>query len=422
MHRCVLCVLILLAVASAWANAQTTQSSVVSVVAAGIGKTGKDAEKDALSNAVRQAIGAFVSAETLVENDELVRDKILTLSDGFVEQYHVIGKPRSTPEGLTGVVIKAQVRRGKLVETVRANDIAVVEVNGQDLYGRAVTKKEQAKDGADAVLQAFRDVPERLLKTEILGKPAYDEKTGKFNVDVQVAVDQEAYFIFAKELMRGLDVLAPDPIILSSVRHELTKEGDHGIKVFHFSGKELPQKFFDESPHQDPKLGCILMCERMNLKAQSSRWRCYIFDVDLMKRILRQSNTLNVIVELQAVDGTIIDKLYRPVGGEDPKRPWGFGPITPMNAVRGMASSDKDTTLLLCPFMVPPASVLFLSNEPFIHMGEEFGRGRVGALPEWQYKANFDLNPDEVKQVAKVVCRLAPSDNAAKNLELNKRN
>jgi hypothetical protein len=41
---------------------------------------------NAYSNAVQQALGLYVDAETLVQNDAIVRDKILTYSKGFIQE------------------------------------------------------------------------------------------------------------------------------------------------------------------------------------------------------------------------------------------------------------------------------------------------------------------------------------------------
>jgi hypothetical protein len=113
------------------ADSGPAQAPTVDVVTSGVGRNETDATKDALSNAVRQAIGAVLSAETMVKNDQVIRDQILTYSDGFVEKYEMVGKPDTTYSGLVSVRIRAQVRRSTLVEKVRAANISVAEVDGE---------------------------------------------------------------------------------------------------------------------------------------------------------------------------------------------------------------------------------------------------------------------------------------------------
>ncbi len=51
------------------------------------GPTKDDALKNALRSAIEQAFGAFVSANTTILNDELVKDEIVTVSNGSIKDY-----------------------------------------------------------------------------------------------------------------------------------------------------------------------------------------------------------------------------------------------------------------------------------------------------------------------------------------------
>src|SRR6516164_7487637 len=53
------------------------------VIAEGVGTTADDALRDAFRAAVRQTVGTMVDAETLVKNDTVISDKVLTYSDGI---------------------------------------------------------------------------------------------------------------------------------------------------------------------------------------------------------------------------------------------------------------------------------------------------------------------------------------------------
>jgi hypothetical protein len=57
------------------------------VIVSGYGLTEEDALKNAFAAAVEQAVGTLVSSTLLVENSELVNEKILSLSNGFIETY-----------------------------------------------------------------------------------------------------------------------------------------------------------------------------------------------------------------------------------------------------------------------------------------------------------------------------------------------
>lgn len=54
------------------------------------GPTKDDAIKNALRLAIEQAYGVFVSANTTILNDDLVKDEIVTISKGAIKEYSLI--------------------------------------------------------------------------------------------------------------------------------------------------------------------------------------------------------------------------------------------------------------------------------------------------------------------------------------------
>lgn len=67
---------------------------------------------DALRKAVEQAVGAMVSSETVTENFQLISDKILSKSRGYVRNYKIVSEK---PEGgVFSVTIEAEVAAGNL--------------------------------------------------------------------------------------------------------------------------------------------------------------------------------------------------------------------------------------------------------------------------------------------------------------------
>lgn len=53
------------------------------VVARGVGKDKASALKDAYRDAVEKAVGLYVEAETVADNEELVQDQVLTHSNAY---------------------------------------------------------------------------------------------------------------------------------------------------------------------------------------------------------------------------------------------------------------------------------------------------------------------------------------------------
>ena len=85
----------------------------VTLVVSGDGATKEDATHVALRSAVEQAYGVFVSANTEIVNDELVKDEIATVTSGNVKSYQELSAT-ILPNGNHLVSLQAVVSTKKL--------------------------------------------------------------------------------------------------------------------------------------------------------------------------------------------------------------------------------------------------------------------------------------------------------------------
>ena len=63
------------------------QPNEVTLVVTGEGATKEEATNNVLRSAVEQAFGVFVSANTTILNDEIVRDEIATITSGNIKSF-----------------------------------------------------------------------------------------------------------------------------------------------------------------------------------------------------------------------------------------------------------------------------------------------------------------------------------------------
>lgn len=77
------------------------------VTVKGYGISRDEALRDALRNAVEQAVGTLVDSQTLVQNAEVVNDEIYTKSQGFVQDYNIISEQKNG--GQTVVTAKVKI-------------------------------------------------------------------------------------------------------------------------------------------------------------------------------------------------------------------------------------------------------------------------------------------------------------------------
>src|SRR5512147_319823 len=113
----VIMILVLFAAAFT-ARAQETKTVTAEGVAAIQGNArdiARDAAiEDAQKRAVEQAIGILIDSQTQVENYQLISDRILSQTKGYITRYNVAGE--SVDSGLLRVTINAEVSLGKLTD------------------------------------------------------------------------------------------------------------------------------------------------------------------------------------------------------------------------------------------------------------------------------------------------------------------
>ena len=86
----------------------------VTLVVSADGATKEEATTIALRSAIEQAYGTFVSANTTILNDEMVKDEIVTISNGNIKKYDEIAS-LTLPNGNQSVTLQATVCISKLV-------------------------------------------------------------------------------------------------------------------------------------------------------------------------------------------------------------------------------------------------------------------------------------------------------------------
>ena len=100
------------------ANAQESKTVTAEGVAAIQGNArdiARDAAiEDAQKRAVEQAIGILIDSQTQVENYQLISDKILSQTKGYIKRYNVASE--AVDSGLLRVSINAEVALGQLTD------------------------------------------------------------------------------------------------------------------------------------------------------------------------------------------------------------------------------------------------------------------------------------------------------------------
>ena len=217
-------------------------ADLVTVQAKGQGESVEAAKKDAVRNAIKQAVGELVDTKTLVENDELVEDKILTLSNAMVEKADY-GEAKRSADGLFEVPVTAVVKKGRLNQELKAVGIATGAVKGDSLAAELFSGKERIANAEKFFAERFKDFPQNVMEAVMLTKDdgegnqvpdiGTDEK-GRLYANVGVQVNMTNYAEWTAQLCELLDAVC-------SVKEEVVipfKESTMGGNVYLGSSQE----------------------------------------------------------------------------------------------------------------------------------------------------------------------------------------
>jgi hypothetical protein len=95
-----------------------TATGEAAIVGGDVKKAQKDAINAAMREAVEQVVGVRVSAQTMAANNQLISDKILTRTDGYVRKVDIVEKKEE--DGVAKVTIRAEVGTLQLDKDLQA--------------------------------------------------------------------------------------------------------------------------------------------------------------------------------------------------------------------------------------------------------------------------------------------------------------
>jgi len=402
--------------------------NLVTVISEGVGRDREEAEKNAITNAVRQAIGVVVSADTMVENDQLIRDRVLTYSNGYVKKIEHVGKPRQTESGLIAVTIKALVRGERLIEKVEAEKISTVSVDGLSLYAEAITKRRQRLNKQGHLGFDLEGLPSSLVKATV--DPAelqYDEKTETASVPVNIEVDSTAYESLVSRLRAKMKQLGVKEYKLTSSAHKKDLDDDTldqveeryestglrwtremkeeyinrkgYLKAIRISESQLPKEYI-ENDSEWSQTPALLLCTQMNRSMRSSQWSFYRPDRDMMKEF---SSIHNVLITVNLIDdeGGVIDFQRITLGAFDDKLTG-----TPICFPCSKYGDTYNSQVVVHPIIASRIAIdTGYPDSYYIYYD-------AGWLKK-QHETRFFISPSQVKRIAKIVCSVEAGATAA---------
>ena len=102
--------------------------NTVVITTIGSGSNFENAKVNALRSALEQVSGAYLSANTLINNDKLISDNISTITTGSINKYEVLGQIVSNNQVF--VTIKSEILPNKFADFVTGKTGSSVTVKG----------------------------------------------------------------------------------------------------------------------------------------------------------------------------------------------------------------------------------------------------------------------------------------------------
>jgi len=145
------------------------------IIVTGYGINKRQALDNALKSAVEQAIGVLIDTETMLKNDKIIKDNILTSSSGYVKSYKEISFNKSN--SLIELKIKAIVKSQKIFRTIKKLNISTISIsNTKDIYARVSTKNRSKKSAEKIFKKALTEYISTETMRDILSVKIVDAK------------------------------------------------------------------------------------------------------------------------------------------------------------------------------------------------------------------------------------------------------
>lgn len=234
------------------------------IVVTGTGATEEEAKNNAFVTAIEQAIGVMVSAELLIENGELIQDRIKTRSDGFIESYSVLSAGKDDKAHY--MTVRAVVSQEALSQELSIITGTEVTVDGANLAANIATKQklynDRAEDFKDHRADELIDLLLSSLELNITETKFDYERAGEeipFSLTVHISFNKERYTTAIAEIDKEFVAIGaksnkyihgtynPDVQLNIEAYDKIETAENYGSMVFKSSKFDITEYTFSEN-------------------------------------------------------------------------------------------------------------------------------------------------------------------------------
>jgi len=170
--------------------AKAGDNKTVTLITSGQGKTQDEAKQNALRNAIEQAFGAFISSHTKVVNDNLVKDEIISVSNGNIQKYEIISES-ALPDNLGyTTTLKTIVSISKLTSFCESKGMQI-EIKGS-LFAFNVIQKELSASNEKKALEELvlmaKNISPKMFDYILSTNDPISNNNGSYTLPVKVTI------------------------------------------------------------------------------------------------------------------------------------------------------------------------------------------------------------------------------------------
>ncbi len=279
------------------------------------GPTKDEAIKNALRTAIEQAYGAFVSANTTILNDDLVKDEIVTISTGAIKEYSILSEVAKPDGNGYMVTTKATVSLPHLIKYAQ-NHGSECEFAG-NTFGMQMKLKELRMKNEEKALENLITEVKSILPAMIswemeMGEPREVHRwggtslSGFYEVPVKLYVTTFAYSDKNKKDKKGKkDKKKKD-------HGELSKEN---LKYLRKAGINIPEQYFQDREPAVSEFGELLSNSLEGIALTESEIEMYKRSNTYLEKVDNPKYKKgNLLYFTNRRAGNLIKQLYTAIG------------------------------------------------------------------------------------------------------------
>jgi hypothetical protein len=189
-------------------HAQDSDKTVTLTVS-GTGNTLEEAKTNALRSAIEQAFGAYISSKTEILNDNLVKDEIVSVTNGNIQKFDIISQVEIPNNGYA-MTLNATVSISKLTSFAQSKGVSV-EIKGGLFAANIIQQELNEKAELKAVENILNTSNEILKKSfdysiETKGNPKLNN--GKYDIPLKISIKlNKNFYEFRKYFINSLSGL-----------------------------------------------------------------------------------------------------------------------------------------------------------------------------------------------------------------------